>query len=292
MIKSMTGYGKGVSRCGEYVVSVEIRALNHRFCDVGIKAPRTLLFLESRMKKLIADRLRRGKIDVFINQEMAHCGASLPDWNQVLAARYVAIFGRMKEELGLAGEISLDLIAAQKDVVVSAQVEVPREELARAAESALDEALNGVEHMRRTEGEAILTDLKERLEILNEGLEIIEKRAPGVPLEWKEKLTERIGILERDAFPDAQRVAQEVAFFADRCDISEEITRFRSHLHQFEKLFAETEPAGRQMDFLVQELGREANTMGAKGNDVLLGEKVVAVKAALEKIREQIQNVV
>ncbi|MBN2427950.1 MAG: YicC family protein [Deltaproteobacteria bacterium] len=291
MIKSMTGYGKGASRCADYVVSVEVRSVNHRFCDVGIKAPRTLLFLESRIKKCIGDRLRRGKIDVFINQDFAGGGDLQPNWNMDLAGRYVKIFNQIKNEFGLPGEVSLDLLVAQKDVINFEQVEVPQEELARATESALDEAIDGVQGMRTAEGEAILIDLNERLAFLADNLNVIEERAPLVPVEWREKFSNRLRMLERDNLPDAQKIAQEVAIFADRCDISEEITRFKSHLQQFEKLFAE-EVAGRQMDFLVQELVREANTMGSKGNDALLSEKVVGLKAELEKIREQIQNVV
>lgn len=291
MIKSMTGYGKGAVRCGEYTVSVEVRSLNHRFCDVGIKAPRTLLFLENQIKKRLNDSLRRGKIDVFINQEVAGGGDALPGWNPVLARKYLEIFSQMKAEMDLPGEISLAFLAAQKDVVSADRGDVSQEDLARSTEMALDEAIVSVQAMRNTEGEAIQADLKERLKVLVTSLAIIEERAPSVPIEWKEKLENRIRLLERDSLPDSQRIAQEVAIFADRCDISEEITRFKSHLQQFEKLLVE-EPAGRQMDFLVQELVREANTMGSKGNDALLSEKVVALKAELEKIREQIQNIV
>jgi len=291
MIKSMTGYGKGSVRCGEYVVSVEVRSLNHRFCDVGIKAPRTLLFLENKIKKRLNEGLLRGKIDVFINQDVAGGGDSLPGWNPVLARKYLEIFSQMKGDLDVSGEISLSFLAAQKDVITVDRMEIPQEELACSTEKALDEAIASVQAMRAVEGEAIQADLKERLTILISNLAIIEKRAAIVPVEWKEKLTNRLRSLELDNLPDPQRIAQEVAIYADRCDISEEITRFKSHLQQFEKLLEE-EPAGRQMDFLVQELVRETNTMGSKGNDALLSEKVVAIKAELEKIREQIQNIV
>jgi uncharacterized protein (TIGR00255 family) len=291
MIKSMTGYGKGSVRCGEYVVTVEVRALNHRFCDVSIKAPRALLFLESDIKKRLGESLRRGKIDVYINQEMAGGGECAPEWNPILAKRYLEIFREMKVELELEEDVSLSLLANQKDVLSVDRIEVPQEDLARSTGKALDEAIAAVQAMREAEGEATQGDLKARLEGLSASLLAIEERAPTVPLEWKEKFANRLKLLERDTVPDPQRIVQEMAIFADRCDISEEILRFRSHLMQFEKLFDE-EPAGRQMDFLVQELFREANTMGSKGNDSILSEKVVSIKAELEKIREQIQNIV
>lgn len=291
MIKSMTGYGKGSVRCTDCVITVEVKTLNHRFCDVGIKAPRHLLFLESEIKKRLGKSLVRGKVDVFINQEAAGGGDSAARWNRDLAKRYLEIFRQMKMEMGLEGDISVSLLAAQKDVITVDQVEASRETLSRVTLGALEEAVAGVQVMRALEGEAIQDDLCCRLETLAAHLALIEGRAPTVPLEWQEKFLGRIATLQRNNLPDPQRIAQEVAIFADRCDISEELLRVKSHLLQFKNLFTE-EATGRQMDFLVQELFRETNTIGSKGNDSLLSEKVVAVKAELEKIREQIQNVV
>ncbi|HKK01045.1 MAG TPA: YicC/YloC family endoribonuclease [Desulfuromonadales bacterium] len=291
MIKSMTGYGKGQGNGEEISLTVEIKSVNHRYGDVTVKAPRFLLPLESEIKKKISARLKRGKIDVFINQDLTSCAAAQPTLNRPLAAAYVALFSEMREAFGLEGEIPLSLLSAQKDVVILKEGALAEDEVRRCLEQGLAQALDVLETMRLAEGEATCRDLEARLSLLEEKVARIGERAPQVAGEWQERLLERLARLNQDLVHDPQRVAQEVALFADRCDISEEITRFRSHLCQFRGLLEAAEPVGRQFDFLVQELNRETNTMGSKSNDVELTREVVAIKAELEKIREQVQNI-
>jgi uncharacterized protein (TIGR00255 family) len=291
MIKSMTGYGKGQASSETVSLTVEIRSVNHRYSDVSIKAPRGLMSLESDMKKRVTARLARGKIDVFINQEYAAGSSALPALNRPLAAAYVELFERMRTTFAIDSGISLPLLASQKDVIVVKENELAPEEVASLVTTAIEEALDALEGMRLKEGEALCLDMEGRLSEVERLLSRIEERAPQVPLEWQGRLKERLSRLQRDFEYDPQRVAQEIALFADRCDISEEIVRFHSHLQQFRSLQSAAEPVGRQMDFLVQELNREVNTMGSKSNDADMTRLVVAIKAELEKIREQVQNV-
>lgn len=290
MIHSMTGYGRGQGEVNGQVFSVEIRTVNHRYGDINIKAPRLLLAFEGEVKKQVAAILKRGKIDVFINQEPSAESGSVPVLNEKVASAYVALFRKMQSDYQLGGDIPLELLAAQKDVLVAEEDTLDEESLRASLQQAVAEALTGLMKMREVEGEATRRDIIARLEQITVSLEEIVARAPQVPIEWQQKLAERLQRLKEDTV-DEQRIAQELALFADRCDISEELTRFRSHLQQFEQLFGSKEPVGRQMDFLIQELNRETNTMGSKSNDAELTSNVVAIKAELEKIREQVQNI-
>ncbi|SEA65430.1 TIGR00255 family protein [Desulfuromusa kysingii] len=290
MIKSMTGYGRGHAQIDGLSFSVEIKAVNHRYGDVNIKSPRLLSPLETEIKKQVLAVLKRGKIDVFISQEHADQLAINPVVDKQVASAYMEAFKSLKEYSGLAGDISLEFLAAQKDVLVLKDLEFDQDTLWSCLSQALQSALTAIQETRQKEGLATQVDMEERLSLLAESIVAIEKIAALVPVEWQKKLQERLARLEENS-GDPQRVAQEIAIFADRCDISEEITRFNSHLSQFHDLLKQQDPVGRQLDFLVQELNRETNTMGSKSNDANLTRHVVAVKAELEKIREQVQNI-
>lgn len=291
MIKSMTGYGKGQATAGDISLSVEIKSVNHRYGDISVKAPRFLLGHEAAIKKRVGERLKRGKIDVFINIENNACAGRVPVLNQDLAAAYMVLFRRMRAEFELEGDITVDLLAGQKEVISLAEGEPDEQALADALGEALTTALAAMEQMRQSEGTATRHDMEEHLAHIETLLGAARERAPLVPAEWKEKLMERLARLENGFEIDPQRVAQEVAVFADRCDISEELARFASHIEQFRGLFSVEEAVGRQMDFILQEMNREANTMGSKSNDLELTRLVVSMKADLEKIREQVQNI-
>lgn len=290
MIKSMTGYGRGQAQVDGLSFSVEIRAVNHRYGDVNIKAPRLLLPLENQIKKQVSAVLKRGKVDVFITQETAGQAASQPVINRPLADAYMQVFRQLVDDYDVSGGVGLNLLLAQKDVLTLQDVDIEEQDLSVCLSSALDTALQALLVMRKKEGEATAVDMRQRLVLLEELLGQIVTRAPQVAIEWQQKLKDRLDRLGDDA-GDPQRVAQEIAIFADRCDISEEVTRFNSHLDQFSGLLEQEEPVGRQMDFLVQELNREANTMGSKSNDADLTRQVVLLKSELEKIREQVQNI-
>lgn len=291
MIKSMTGYGKGQGTAPGMTVAVEIRAVNHRYGDVTVKAPRILLGREMEIKKRVVERLKRGKIDVFISHDLDGLGSGVPTLNRPLAAAYMELFQQVSRDFSVAGTVPLDLLVSQKDVVTIQEGSVDEQDLSAALDGALGQALDMLEGMRRIEGEATLADFRQRLKMVEQLLAGVEERAPQVPLEWQGRLRERMQKYGQEWEADPDRFAQELAIFADRCDISEEITRFRSHLQQFTELFTAGEPVGRQLDFLVQELNRETNTMGSKCNDAELTRFVVALKAELEKIREQVQNI-
>ena len=291
MIASMTGYGKGQAEVEGISLSVEIKTVNHRYGDVTVKSPRFLFPYENDIKKRVVEVLKRGKIDVFISQDSSSEKGMVPALNRPLAAAYVNIFEEMRTVFGLSGVVPVSLLAAQKDVITIREGELDESTLQSCLEQALGRALEAVRQMRCAEGEATLRDMQIRLDLLEEMLVGIEARAPQVASEWRNKLETRLTKLQKDFEYDPQRVAQEIAIFADRCDITEEITRFKSHMVQFRGLFAQPESVGRQMDFLVQELNREINTMGSKSNDADLTRIVVSMKAELEKIREQVQNI-
>ena len=290
MIKSMTGYGRGQASVDGLSFSVEIKAVNHRYGDVNIKAPRLLAPLENEIKKQVLAVLKRGKIDLFISQEHTDHLANKPVVDKQVIKAYIEAFKELKEFSGLPGEISLDFLAAQKDVLALKDAEFDQDTLRNCLSQAINSALGSIQDMRQKEGAATQFDMENRLVLLSQSIGLIEQSAALVPVEWQQKLRDRLARLEENG-GDPQRVAQEIAIFADRCDISEEITRFNSHLGQFRDLLQLAEPVGRQLDFLVQELNREANTMGSKSNDATLTRHVVALKAELEKIREQVQNI-
>jgi uncharacterized protein (TIGR00255 family) len=290
-IKSMTGYGKGEAARDELIVTAEIKTVNHRYADVNVKLPRTFLAHEGGLRKQVSKALGRGKIDVYVNYELASATQVAPVLDAGLARSYHQLFARLAEELDLDGRVTIDHLINQKDVIRIEEASIDEALFAACLAEAVDKALDQLIGMRLAEGAEMLKDFKERLQSGEKLLARIEARAPQVPAEWQEKLTERLTRLQQNVEWDPQRVAQEIAVFTDRCDISEEITRFKSHLVQFRGLFDADEPVGRRMDFLVQELNREINTMGSKSNDAELTGAVVALKAELEKIREQVQNV-
>ena len=291
MLYSMTGYGKGEAQLDHVGLNVEIKSVNHRYADITVKLPRALMAVENEVRRQVGQVLRRGKIDVFVNFGQADESVVVPVINRPLASAYHDLFAHLRNELGLSGGVSLEMIVAQKDVVQLREAESSAESVREVLLQALERALEQVSAMRRAEGEATARDLRERLDQLEGMLAEVESRAPSIPREWQGKLLERLARLKQNVEYDPQRVAQEIALFADRCDISEELVRFRSHLGQFRDLFGDAEPVGRRMDFLVQELNREVNTMGSKSNDAELTRVVVAMKAELEKVREQVQNV-
>ncbi|MDT8421222.1 MAG: YicC/YloC family endoribonuclease [Desulfuromonadales bacterium] len=290
MIRSMTGYGRGRAQVGEIAFSVEIKTVNHRYGDINIKAPRLLMAYEAEIKKQVGAVLKRGKIDVFVNQEPTGAAVTVPVLNRPVAQAYLDAFKQIQNEYNLSNGASLELLVAQKDVLVLQETVLDENQLRQCLLQALQGALETLVRMREREGESTRLDISERLGMMAQLLEQVEERAPQVPLEWQQKLQERLARY-CDENADPQRVAQEIALFADRCDISEELVRFRSHLEQFADLLNAAEPVGRQMDFLIQELNRETNTMGSKSNDADLTRQVVAIKAELEKVREQVQNI-
>ena len=291
-IKSMTGYGKAVVEAEHGRTTVEIRSVNHRYGEIAVKVPRSLLAFENEVRKTVGDRLKRGKIDVFVQREEVAGATNLPMVNLPLAKAYRDTFDQLREELGLFSEpVTLQLILSQRDVLAArneeGDEELLREELGRAVRGAVD----ALEAMRRREGETLLADLLSRRRNLSGLIERVAGRAPAVVTEYAVRLRERLNQLLAGTSLDEARFAQEVAIMADRGDITEELVRFRSHLVQFDETLQLEEPVGRKLDFLLQELNREVNTIGSKANDAEIAAIVVELKAELEKIREQVQNI-
>ena len=291
MIKSMTGYGRGQAQRGSLSFTVEIKAVNHRYADINVKAPRLITPFEAQIKKQVSAALKRGKIDVYVTQNNDGEMAVRPVANQQMAKAYLDAIQQLRHLDGVSGEVSLEYLAALPDVVRLEELSLEADDVLTCLEAALADALTAIVDMRQVEGTATASDLSERIALLSENLALIESQADTVPQEWQRKLTERLARLQNGTEMDEQRVAQEIALFADRCDISEEVVRFRSHLQQLSEFLSSVDPVGRQMDFLVQELNREANTMGSKSNDAILTRQVVSLKSELEKIREQVQNI-
>lgn len=290
MIKSMTGYGKAEYVLERGKITVEMRSVNHRYGEISIKLPRTMIRFENDVRKAVAERLKRGKIDVFIQMEASPDG-SPPAVNIPLARAYYQAFSTLRQELGIEEPVPLSLVVAQKDVLAVAENDDAAEGMLEGLLATVASAVDTMESMRIREGKELGDDLVRRRGNLSQLMDRVAARAPTVPLEYLDKLTARLSQLGSDKFPDESRFAQEIAIMADRCDITEELVRFGSHLVQFDAALKSEEPVGRKLDFLLQEMGREVNTIGSKANDGEITSCVVELKAELEKIREQVQNI-
>ena len=291
MIKSMTGYGKGESAYAGGRIIVELRSVNHRYGEISVKLPRALMPFENEIKKRVAERLSRGKIDVFIQMENAG-GLGVPTANLPLARSYYRAFSSIREALGLSDEVGLAMVASQRDVIsIAAEAEATLEEIPQELLAALEEGISRVDEMRLFEGESLLADFNKRREILSDLIGRVMARAPSVVADYAVRLKERILLLTSESGLPEERIALEVALLADKCDITEELVRLESHLRQFDETLQRGEPVGRKLDFLLQEINREVNTVGSKANDAEIAACVVELKGELEKIREQVQNV-
>ena len=291
MIKSMTGYGKADIALESGRIIVEIRSVNHRYGEMFVKLPRTLLAMENDVRKSVAELLKRGKIEVYIQLEGITGAGGLPTVNIPLAKAYYEAFTKMKEALGLYDPVPLSLIAAQKDLLVIGEGEARAENLRELLLSAVRDAVDNLDAMRLREGRALLEDMQTRRASLSSLITRITARAPGAIAENAARLKSRVTQLAGESGMDEGRLLQEIAFMADRCDITEELVRFDSHLQQVDEALKLTEPVGRKLDFLIQELNREVNTIGSKANDADITAYIVELKSELEKIREQVQNI-
>jgi uncharacterized protein (TIGR00255 family) len=290
MIKSMTGYGKAELALEHEKIAVEMRSVNHRYGEISIKLPRTLICFENDVRKAVSERLKRGKIDVFIQLE-AVADTRPPNVNISLARAYYTAFSSLREELGIDEPVPFPLIVSQKDVLAFAESDDRTEEMRDGLLATVAGAVDALEGMRIREGKELADDLRKRRETLDLFMERISVRAPSVPAEYAEKIAARLARFSSEGMPDEARLAQEIALMADRSDITEEQVRFASHLVQFDAALQTLEPVGRKLDFLLQEMGREINTIGSKANDGEITSCVVELKAELEKIREQVQNI-
>jgi len=292
LLRSMTGYGRcGIESQGVQV-TIEIRSVNNRFLDVQIKAPRSFSALEPRIRKAVQERCSRGRIDVFLSRtgERESPGRIIID--ERLLAQYVQAMKGIKERHALGGEPDLALIAGVPGLVSVAEEKEDVESLWQAISEGLGGALAELDAMRSEEGRALAVDIMRRLDLIEGLMQAVEALSPLSIEQARKRMSDTLGKLLKEQ-PDPVRVAQEIAILAERTDVTEELTRLGSHLRQFRSMVsaAASEPAGRKLDFLLQEMGREANTIASKAMNAQIAHNVVEIKAELEKIREQVQNV-
>lgn len=291
MLKSMTGYGKGEASALQGNFTVEIRSVNHRYGEISLRMPRSFMAFEGDAKKLVSSLLKRGKIDVFVQWEDAAAASAVPGVDLAVARGYHKAFSTLVDELDLPGDIPLALLLAQKGVLKDSCAPLDDTELKPQLFSALQSAVHAIDAMRTREGEALETDLLARRRQIAEWTAQLSVRAPQVVNEYQLKIKARLEQLLGGNELDEARLLQEVALMADRCDITEELVRLASHFDQFDETLRLSEPVGRKLDFLMQEMNREVNTIGSKSNDAELTTMVVRIKAEMEKMREQVQNV-
>lgn len=291
MLRSMTGFGAATARAGGEEVTVEVRAVNGKFCEVKARLPREFAALEPAVVRRVKERLSRGGIEVSLRRGGGEGGPRWPRVDEALAARYLERFRELQARLALPGQLDVALVLAAEGVV-GLEERPPDLDAARdAVTEALDRALDGLVEMREREGATLRRDLEERLGVLAGFVDRLAAAAPASVVAYRDRLVRRVQELAGDVSVDPGRLAQEVAIFADRSDVTEELTRLRSHLEGLRALLDATEPVGRRLDFLVQEANREVNTSGAKSQWVEAAALVVEMKAELERIREQVQNV-
>jgi len=291
MARSMTGYGKGEACSEKGCFSVEIRSVNHRYGEISIRMPRVFLALENDLKKQIGAVLKRGKIDVYVQWVEAGGEDTLPQLDMPLAKGYFRLFSELAAQLGKHDEIPLSLVVAQKGVIRESDRDTDESELQPLLTEAAQKAVSAIDAMRIKEGEALKADLAARRLQIAVWVEQIREKMPAVAMEYQAKLKSRLDQLLGGAEIDAVRMMQEVALMADRCDVTEELVRLQSHFKQFDDTLRLKEPIGRKLDFLMQEMNRETNTIGSKSSDAEITSLVVAIKAEMEKMREQVQNI-
>jgi len=291
MIRSMTGFGRGMSQEDGMEFLVEIKTVNHRYSDIYIKMPRQLSFLEDKVRETVNKSLSRGKIDVFISYEDHGEDSKSVIVDESLAKAFIDAAVQLRDRFGLVDDISVSLVSKFPDVFRVEKVEKDENKLWNLLKAALDEALQSLIAMREVEGEGLKNSLLEKAANIEAAIKQIELRCPDVVKEYKQKLENRIKELIEQQTIDENRLAMEVAFFADRCSIDEEIVRLVSHINQLREALSMQQPVGRKLDFLIQEMNREINTIGSKANDLTITKFVVEVKSEIEKMREQVQNI-
>ncbi|MFA4991364.1 MAG: YicC/YloC family endoribonuclease [Candidatus Omnitrophota bacterium] len=291
MIKSMTGFGKGEVSGRLGVLTVEMRTVNHRYFDLSSRIPNGLVILEDRIKDVLRRRVKRGKVNFFLSHRSAAKEKGPLTFDQKAVARYYKMLSLVKKKFKLKDDIKLSHIISFRDVITQEQDELDANSAWPWVEKAIEKAAADCDRMRAREGKVIYEDLVGRIGKIRADMDKISKLAPLVVSEYKSRLDRRLKDLLKTVEVDKQRLETELALFAKQCDISEEITRAKSHLDGLHKAMDKGDEAGRKLDFILQELNREINTLGAKANNIDISRLVIEVKSELEKMREQAQNV-
>ena len=291
MVKSMTGYGRAVETVNGREFTVEVRSVNNRYLDCTVKLPRNLSFGEDAVKQAVKTSISRGKVDVFVSVRSEGAQETAVSLNKPMAEGYLAVLRQMRQEYGLAGEITVSMLAGLPDVFLLDKPPVDEEQLLADFLSVVQKALANFDAMRRTEGTALAADLRGRGETIISLVGQVEAGSPQTVADYRARLEAKLKEVLANTAIDESRILTEAAIFADKVAVDEETVRLRSHLNQMNTMLDAGGPIGRKLDFLLQEMNREANTIGSKCSDVRLARVVVEIKAELEKIREQTQNI-
>ena len=291
LVKSMTGFGRGAAQSDNFSIVVEMKAVNHRFLEIACRLPKQLLSREDALKKQLQQSISRGKLDVFVTLERTGTKKAVVKVDKDLAMAYHNSLIELAAACGLPQQVQLREVASFPGVVTVETAEDDEDEIASLLTAATDEAVAHMLTMQEQEGAALAADLSARLDLIEQQLQLVREAAPQVVADQKTRLEQRLSELLGAVPIDEARLANELAVFADRVDITEELTRLASHIQQFRQALAADEPVGRKLNFIQQEMLREANTIGSKASALSINRTVIEVKSELEKIREQIQNI-
>lgn len=291
MLKSMTGYGRRETVTEGKKIMTEIKSVNHRYADYNIKVPRHLGFLEDKIRKHVSQYITRGKVDIYLNVENYDTADKEITLNKPLAKNYIEVLHSLRDEFGLTDDITVSTVARNTEIFQTERVEEDEEKLWDSVRGVMDEALSDFISMREREGERIQKDLCERIEYMNSLVDKVDKRSPDTVQEYSDRLYAKIKEVLEGREIDEARILTEVAIYADKVAVNEETVRLKSHFAEFDEIISSGEPAGRRLDFLIQEINREVNTIGSKASDIEIAKTVVTLKGEIEKLREQIQNI-
>ncbi len=291
MIKSMTGFGRGTLEDENQSFIVEMKSVNHRYCDLNVRMPKSLMILEDKIRKVILQRINRGKVDIIVTQRSSNNFGTKAVLDEKLADSYVECFNRIKEKYNIKENIPLSLVAEFPEVITLKKEEEDVEYVWEYLSQALDDALSMLLDMREKEGEKIEKDLSKKCNYILNLLIEVENNSQEVVKDYRNKLSQRLKNLLEEYPVDEGRIEMEVTLFADKSSIDEEIVRLNSHIIQFQKTLTAEEPVGRKLDFILQEMNREANTIASKSTNLNITKSILEIKNEIEKIREQIQNV-
>ena len=291
MIKSMTGFGRCEKVTEEYKLSVEMQAVNHRYLDMSIKMPKKFNYFEAGIRNLLKNDIQRGKVDVFINYEDYTENKMSLKYNASLAAEYMEYFKKMEEQFGIANDIKVSVLSRMPEVLTMEEVPDDEDSMWKILSEVVEEAADSFVESRVREGEHLKNDLLGKLDYMLEQVAFIEERSPRVVAEYRMKLEEKVHELLESASIDEGRIATEVTIFADKICVDEETVRLRSHIEHTRKELLAGGSVGRKLDFIAQEMNREANTILSKANDLEISEHAIILKTEIEKVREQIQNI-
>ena len=291
MIKSMTGFGRSEIASGNRKIMVEMKSVNHRFLEASIKMPKKLNVFEARIRDVIKKYASRGKIDVFITYEDSSENNVNIKYNAAVAKEYMDIFRQMEEEFAIRNDITVGALSRYPEVITMEEAKEDEEELWNFIQDAVKEACEGFVKTRITEGENLKKDILAKLTFLEQEVSAVEERSPQIVAEYRQKLEEKVAELLADTQLEENRLAAEVILYADKICTDEEVVRLKSHIQHMRATLEEKEGIGRKLDFIAQEMNREANTILSKANDIEVSNHAISLKTEIEKIREQIQNI-